>query len=272
MKTPAPDFNLEATLESGQVFGYVTPEPGVYEGVAAGVPARLRHENGFLHLDALNGVPLPSEGAIRSYFDLDRDLSPVYAHLAADERLARVRETLKGLRIIRQEPWEAFAGFVISANNNVKRIRLIWRNLAAHFSGSAIFPTPGEVAESDDATLRKLGLGYRAPYLLESARRIDARPEAFDAIAALEYDAAKAALVEYPGVGPKVADCILLHGFQRYDAFPVDVWILRAIRKAYFRGRRLSEKKACAFGRKRWGSLCGYVQQYIFHGVKNEFL
>lgn len=272
MKTSAPDFDLGLTLESGQVFGFISPEPGVYEGVVSGAPARVRLENGTLRLDPLSTRPLPSEAAIRRYFDLDRDLTPVYEHLAADDRLARVHDSLKGLRVIRQEPWDAFAGFILSANNNVKRIQLIWRSLSAHFTRSDIFPSAAAIAGSDDTTLRKLGLGYRAPYLLESARRVHSDPAAFAAIAGLEYEEAKAALVEYPGVGPKVADCVLLYGFHRLDAFPVDVWILRAIRKTYFRGRRISEKKAHAFGRKRWGSLCGYVQQYIFHGVKNEFL
>jgi len=272
VKIAAPDFNLEATLNSGQVFGYVQASAGVYEGAAAGEHVRIYTDRGFLHVEAINGAALPSAENVVRYFDLARDLAPVYAHLSADERLWPVRKMFKGLRIIHQEPWEAFAGFVISANNNVKRIRLIWRSLSTHFTRSVHFPTAAQIAASDEKTLRKLGLGYRASFLLKSARRIASDPAGFAAIRLLPYDAAKKKLIEYPGVGPKVADCILLHGFQRYEAFPVDVWILRAVRKIYFRGRRINEQKACAFGQKRWGAMCGYVQQYLFHGVKNAFL
>ena len=271
MKLFAPDFNLEATLGSGQVFGFVQREGGVYEGTLNNFPLRLRQNGDLLYVEAEAQKGLAH--SIRHYFDLNRDLSPVYGLLRQDERLAETLKRFKGLRLIRQDAWEAFACFIISSNNNIKRIQGIWHNLVKHFSnGELTFPRPEKLALSDESVLRKLGLGYRAPFLLAAAQFAFRHPLDLQFLRKAPYPEAKAKLMELPGIGTKVADCILLYGFQKYEAFPVDVWVLRVMRKLYFRNRLVPERKVMEFGRKRWGLLAGYIQQYLFHGARSGVL
>lgn len=265
---PADDFDLEATLNSGQVFGFVRDGGGAYEGVLAGRIVRLFQRG--THLRVGSDISRKQiELLIRDYFDLERDLTPVYQALRSEERLSPVLNSLKGLRLIRQDGWEALACFIISSNNNVKRIQGIWRRLARHFHpGQNVFPQFHEIAESGETLLRRLGLGYRAPYLFRTAQLISRNREILRFVQTASYPEAKMRLMELPGIGSKVADCVLLYGFQKYEAFPVDVWVFRAMKKLYFRNRSVNERKVMEFGQKRWGPLAGYVQQYIFHGAR----
>ena len=258
MKIHAPDLNLEATLESGQVFGFTKDTQNGYQGLLEGRPVRFFQNKN--ELSVIGGHL--SEKRVRDYFDLDRDLSPVYRILSSDEKLVPAHEALKGLRLIRQDPWEALVCFIISSNNNVKRIQHIWKNLLGHFGG---FPKPAEIAQSHERILRQLGLGYRAPFLQRSAQFVSTNPACLEAIRQSPYEEAVRRVIAFPGIGPKVADCVLLYGFHKLEAFPVDVWILRAVRKLYFNNRKVSEERVHAFGQKRWAENAGYVQQYIFH-------
>lgn len=264
------DFNLDATLESGQVFGFRADGRGGYEGEVGGVRTTLRAERGCVRLEGEG--PLPDRAAVAAFFDLERDLSPVYAALEADECL-RPALALKGLRLIRQDAWEALAGFILSSNNNVKRIQGIWKNLRerlgeADAAGRKRFPSPSRLAFAHERLLRELGLGYRAPFLSRTALFVASNPACLAHIRACPYEEAKERVLSFPGIGEKVADCALLYGFQKYEAFPVDVWIARAMRKLYFRNRSVSEARVRAFGQKRWGAQAGYVQQYVFHGAR----
>ncbi|HTL69936.1 MAG TPA: DNA glycosylase [Candidatus Eisenbacteria bacterium] len=259
------DFNLDATLDSGQVFGFVR-EPDGWSGRIGGQPVRLAHERGRLRAEGA-----VTQEALRLYFDLDRDLGPLYAHLEGDARLLPALEKYRGLRLIRQDPWEALACFILSSNNNVKRIRHIWRNLSSRLGGGG-FPSAAAVARVHERTLRELGLGYRAPFLSRSAQFVAASPASLSHIRETAYGEARERVLAFPGIGPKVADCVLLYGFQKYEAFPVDVWILRVMRKLYFSGRRVSPERVRFFAAKRWGSHAGYLQQYLFHGVRTGIL
>ena len=264
---PVADFNLEATLDSGQVFGFQKKADRIYHGVLWKQSIQFQQIHGLLTVKG--DVRKVSAAQIRDYFDLDRDLEAVYRILQSERCLAPAFLNYKGLRLIRQDSWEALAGFIVSSNNNVKRIQHIWRNLSKHFGG---FPSPEKLARSHERILRQLGLGYRAPFLLRTAQFLSTSPDYLDWLRSLSYAEAKERVLAFPGIGEKVADCVLLYGFQKYEAFPVDVWILRSMRKHYFRNRKVSEKKILNFGQKRWGQYAGYVQQYLFHSAKNGIL
>ena len=265
------DFDLEATLESGQVFGFRRNEDGAFEGVISGCHVTLHQQSGTLRVEAKG--PNLGEVDVRFYFDLDRDLSPVYDILGREEPLCSLPYALEGLRVIRQDPWESLAGFILSANNNIKRVQGIWRNLSLEFSnGSFRFPSARDIAGTREIVLRRLGLGYRAPFLLDTARLIAADPGTFHRLRDCRYDDAKLQLVHYPGVGAKIADCVLLFGFQKYEAFPLDVWVWRAMRKLYFRNRKVPKEKVRAFARTRWGGWAGYIQQYLYHGARKGLI
>ncbi len=264
MRLPVEDFNLEATLDSGQVFGFKKNGDKVYEGVIAGHPVKLWQTKNQLHTE--NGFP---KKKLIHFFDLGRDLQPIYDILRSDVPLAPAGEALKGLRLIRQDPWEALACFILSSNNNVKRIQGIWKNLSEFFNKDTLtFPSSSQIASSHEKILRALGLGYRAPFLLNTAQFVSKNPKYLQWIREAEYAEAKRRVLAFPGIGEKVADCVLLYGFQKQEAFPVDVWILRVMRKLYFKNRKISEDKARQFGMKRWGKNAGYIQQYLFHGAR----
>lgn len=257
MEIEVREFNLSATLESGQVFGFTKIGEKRYRGILLNAEVELEESSNRVRVECFNRRI--SAEKLKDYFDLERDLRPVYGTLKTDRIFC---EEIRGLRIIRQNPWEALASFIISSNNNIKRIQLIWNNLCRL---TGCFPNPNETAELSELKLRELGLGYRAPYLLKTARRIASEPTFLPRIYELDYMEAKEKLMELDGVGRKVADCVLLFGFQKYEAFPVDVWIARIMRKIYFNERNVSELKIAEFARKRWGNLAGYVQQYLFH-------
>lgn len=268
MKVHAPDFNLEVTLDSAQVFGFTKKEDGIYEGVMNHKLVRVWQKDADLHVEGES-----SKKVIESYFDLTRDMTDTYKMLQADKRLIKPFEIFKGLRIIRQNGWEALAGFIISANNNFKRIQLIWKNLSRELGHDDYnFPSAEQIAASSEKKLRELGLGYRAPYLFKTAKFVAENPEVLDRIQSSGYEEAKELMMAFPGVGEKVADCVLLYGFQKYEAFPVDVWIHRIVCKLYFRNRKMTERKVAEFGRKRWKNQAGFVQQFLFHGARTGIL
>lgn len=268
MRINAPGLHLQATLESGQAFGYTRQDDGAYRGVLRGKLVTLRQRPGALIVD---GPALPKPEQVRDYFDLERDLGTVYAYLESDPRLHPTLSAYRGLRLIRQDPWEALACFILSSNNNVKRIQLTHERLCARLGGG-VFPAAALVARSHERLLRELGLGYRAPFLQRTATYIANNPHALESLRTADFNAARELVSRYPGIGPKVADCVLLYGFARYEAFPVDVWILRVMRSLYFRRRRVSEQRVYREAQKRWGKWAGYVQQYLFHGARTGVL
>lgn len=261
------DFNLEATLDSGQVFGFVKLNEKIYEGLLYGYPVKLWQTANTFHIESK--IP---KSKIIEYFDLERDLRPIYRIMEEDPKLALIPTKLKGLRLIQQDHWEALACFIISSNNNVKRIQHIWKNLSKLSNSKQSFPRAHEIARVHERTLRELGLGYRAPFLSRTAQFISKNDLALDAIHEADYDEARQRVMQFPGIGPKVADCVLLYGFQKYEAFPVDVWILRVMRKLYFKNRKVSEEKIRQFGMRRWGLNAGYIQQYLFHGARTGMI
>ena len=264
---PVSDFHLQATLECGQVFGFTPDAGGRYEGVLLGHPVKLHQKDDILNVE--NGRSALTEGIVRDYFDLDADLKEVYSIIQSEGPLGKSLESYRGLRLIRQDHWEALACFIISSNNNVKRIMGIYRNLTVRFGG---FPTPSQIARSHESVLRELGLGYRAPFLWSTAVFLSNNPDYLKTIRDSEYEEARERVISFPGIGPKVADCVLLYGFHKLEAFPVDVWILRAMRRLYFRNRSVSEARIREFGMKRWKENAGYVQQYLFHSARTGSL
>jgi N-glycosylase/DNA lyase len=256
------DFNLDATLDSGQVFGFRKSEDGAWRGRVYGREVAMRQTKTTLTAEGTDAV------ALAAFFDLERDLTPVYRILREDPLLRPAFRAYRGLRLIRQDSWEALACFILSSNNNVKRIQQIRNNLAARLGEGGAFPTARQITRSHERTLREIGLGYRAPFLQRTALFVAANPQSLDCVREAGYEEAKSRVLAFPGIGEKVADCVLLYGFQKYESFPVDVWILRIVRKLYFKNRRVSEEKVRRFGQKKWGMHAGYVQQYLFHGVR----
>ena len=261
-------FDLERSCTCGQAFRWLPSDDGGYCGVVMGRFAELT-QNG----DCLTIQPCGPEdlGFWISYLDLERDYRPIEAVLSGNERLEECLCASGGIRIFRQEPFETLISFILSANNNVARIsgtvEAISRRCGMLLTGGRhAFPTPEELCAMSEEELRACGAGYRAPFILASARRI-ADGFCLESLRQEPTERARAALMELPGVGPKVADCVLLFSLGHCAAFPMDVWMKRAVR--VFLGGGVEPEKARVQGWiDSFGQNAGIVQQYIFYYMR----
>ncbi|OYT69758.1 MAG: hypothetical protein CFK52_13065 [Chloracidobacterium sp. CP2_5A] len=280
------DFDPDLTLRGGQAFRW-TVEPDsngqtAYRGVVEDMTLLVAPAAGQWQARLLNHPPTPPRLArLRDYFDLDRDYAA--ARQALLERVERVAplarlsgeiERARGLRILRQPWFETLVAFVISANNHLPRIRQIINVISLKFgqplgSGDYAFPTPEALAAVAPATLRgECRVGYRDRYLCQLAQRIARERLAWEQAATRPTLELRQALQTLPGVGPKVAECVLLFGFHRWEAFPIDVWVRRAMTGALVApapdGRPPADRQIAAAAAARFGPLAGLAQQYLF--------
>lgn len=272
-----PDFDLTATLESGQVFHWNTRSDGSWSGLIDRTPIRIRQQNDAQFEISLPGnSPSLSPGELTSlvsyYFSLDHSLDDIYASFPVDRVLNDALQRCRGLRIIRQPRWECLATFITSPMKRVDHIRQMSLSLrrcfGASVEGSEIPAYPGfrilsQVGEED---LRSCGLGFRARNLLGTARLLADGRFDLNKVASLETEPARQYLCTLPGVGRKVANCVLLFAFGRLDAVPVDVWIGRILKTRYLsRRRKWAPEDMEAFSISHFGKFAGYAQQYLFH-------
>ena len=203
----------------------------------------------------------------RHYFDLDRRYAQIESRFSGNAVLAKTLSCARGLRLLNQQPFEVLISFIISANNNMGRIRNSIEALARRV-GEPVeaeyhsFPEPQALCQLSAGALRECGLGYRAPYVHDTAKRVT---EGFDlqALYELPYREAKSRLMELKGVGAKVADCILLFAYNKKEAFPVDVWMKRVL-KALYGFVPKNDGEVEAFAREQFGGHAGIAQQYLF--------
>ncbi len=263
-------LDLKASFTCGQCFRWQPGQEASWLGIAHGRAVSIRREEGSLYI-----WPVPAEdGPLwADYFDFGREYAAIENQLLEDERLRPVFGAARGIRIFRQEPFETLISFIISANNNIPRIRGIVERLCALagepiIEGGYAFPTAPALAALEEGALRGIGAGYRAPFILSSARRV---AEGFDleALRALPLAEARKALCTLPGVGPKVADCVALFSLGHTAAFPMDVWMKRAVKAMLFNGQEASPKQL-AQAIDALGEDAGILQQYIFHYARQN--
>lgn len=253
-------FDLALTLECGQAFRWRNTEDGAFEGVAKGKYLKIRQEGKTLIF--YDTTEDEFKNIWFDYFDLGRDYSEIINRTACDKRLAPMTKLGGGIRILRQDPWEALCSFIISQNNNIPRIKGIIERLCQCFGdkikGGYTFPSPQKLAELSVDDLAPLKSGFRAKYILDAAKKCSENLN-LDEIKSADFFSAKEALMTINGVGPKVADCTLLYGMGFTQAFPMDVWMKRAM-KIFFNDEFPQELNDCA----------GIIQQYIFHYARTE--
>ncbi len=266
----APPYHLERTLLSGQCFRWTVTADGA-KGVVDGTVAIVtqRPEGLFVQWDG----PPGSRPRILRHLGADEPLAGIEAALARDRVIRRLLPHTSGIALMRQDPWECLVSYVISAFNNIPKIRQSVQRLSRRFgeqiaAGDWAFPSPERLACARMDDLRACILGYRAPYV-RALSRVVARGE-FDLAATgrLPHDDARKALIDLPGVGEKVADCVLLFALGHHEAFPVDVWVQRAVERWYCGGRSKTPRTIRAWARDRFGPLAGYTQQHLFAGAR----
>lgn len=264
-----PDFDLSLSIGCGQVFGWEWDGEWCI-GMIGGSAVALKQAGDEIHYI--------SEGAasaenIRAYLGLNDNYGRIMRSIARDDFMKKAVRAGRGLRILKQDPWPCLGSYILSSNNRVGRIQSLVMEISmrmgkAHSVGRRqvfAFPESDILAACHERDIRSCGAGFRSPYLNESARMIAAGEVDLDRVADLHYDEAKDTLKRLPGVGEKVADCVLLFAFSKGEAFPVDVWIKRAVERVYFGSRDLKVREIHEFARSHFGKYAGYAQEYIYH-------
>ncbi len=260
-------FDLDLTLSCGQVFRWERDATGVWSGIVGDSLIRISQQ----------GRSLTFEGAdtrfIRTYFQLDEDLPGIISSIDRDPLVHAAISRCQGLRIVRQPAWECLASYIIATCANIpgirRRISLLCRCFGDRVGGDCgewyTFPTAASIAYSEPCRIAECRLGYRAPYLKETAKAIAEDRGWEERIPGLCYEDARRDLMRLKGVGRKVADCVLLFAFGKEEAFPVDVWIQRILQTRYPGGEALRTYDQCSrFGRSHYGRYAGYAQEYLF--------
>ena len=250
-----PDFNLDETLDCGQAFRWVRTDERTYSGYYVDRYLEITDignntfilkntsEDDFLNIWA-------------DYFDLQTDYDYLKKKFSQDKILSQACSFAGGIRLLRQDTWETLCSFIISQNNNIPRIKGIITRLCEKYNG---FPTADMLACETVESLGFLRSGFRAKYILDAANKVADGVVDLDQLKHAELGQARNSLMSIKGVGPKVADCVLLFGMYRTEAFPVDVWIKRVMKCFFPDGM-----PECAYGYE------GIAQQYLFHYARNN--
>ena len=248
-------LDLAETLDCGQAFRWKETENGRWYGIAHGKEIELSLTNGTLTLH--NTTQEDFENIWQHYLDLNRDYAAIENVIINDKTLTEMYNLCNGVRVLNQEPWETLCSFIISQNNNIKRIKGIIERLCVTYGEKLqkgySFPSADKIASLTVEDLAPLRCGFRAKYILDAAKKVASGEIDFDYVRGLPIDEARNELTKIYGVGTKVADCTLLFGLGFAEAFPKDVWIKRAMPLLFPNGL----PNGCR-------GIEGIIQQYIF--------
>ena len=266
----ARDFDLEKTLNCGQVFHWEKSGAG-FMGAIGDKAAYVEQRGDQLDFAGTSAT------TIANYFSLDHPLANICRSFPRDPGMTAARDFCKGLRIIRQPRWECLATFICSSMKQVAHIRQMSLALRKRFGAEKMvggthvytFPSAERLGRTGEQELRECALGYRAKNLLATARRVAHGEADLDAWSKLADEELRERLCELPGVGAKVANCVMLFAYERLRAFPIDVWIERVLRQQYFPGKRkVTAQQLREFCDRYFGEHGGYAQQYLFHHAR----
>jgi len=266
------DFNATHIFECGQCFRWGKEPDDSYTGVAFGKVINVKSWEEKKEVRILNTTIQEFYDIWFEYFDLGRDYGDIKRKLSEDMVMRKAIEYGSGIRILKQDPWEILLSFIISANN---RIPMIARSigLLSQMYGKPIeyngktyysFPTIEELAKAELEDISKCRAGFRCKYIFEAVKMVSEGIIDLDYIKSLEEDEARKELMRVPGVGAKVADCIMLFSMEKYGTYPVDVWIKR-ITEYFYLHKDVSIKEIRQFARDKFGTLAGFAQQYLFY-------
>ena len=261
------NFDIEAIFTCGQCFRFEKESDKSFTAVALGRVINLSANGDKITFS--NTTKEEFDSVWKNYFDMERDYEGIVSCLSKNAVLADSVEFGKGIRILRQPFFECMLSFIISANNNIPRIQKIINKLSEIY-GEKIkygdreyyaFPTPEALGGIKEEDLSPLRCGYRAKYIVNAVNQYLGGEICEEEIALLPYDEARKRLMKISGVGPKVADCILLFSFGRFEVFPTDVWVKRVMGELF----GCDEKNATKMGMELFGEYAGIAQQYLFY-------
>jgi len=279
--SPSYPFNLDFTLGCGQAFRWDKHGEWWY-GVVRGKVFKIRQVKNNLEFQNADA------DFIKKYFGLYDDLPEIFSQITKDKHIKAAVKNFKGLRILRQDPWECLISYICATYKNIPAIKQMLFNISKKLGNKTVFdgldfytfPTPAKLRGVHRKELAECGLGYRARYISETANMIRENDYEFENLRNMSYKKARKELFTFPGVGLKVADCVLLFSIGKLEAFPVDIWIKRVILKYYasylpcefvmkiYSKNSLTNseyERLNLFGRKYFGNYAGYAQEYLYH-------
>lgn len=274
-------FEPKHIFECGQCFRWNIEDDGSYTGVVKNNVLNVKKEENSIIIKGMCEDNL--EELCKDYFDLDTDYQKIKNKLSKLDNNLRVSIKYgKGIRILKQDIWEALISFIISANNNIPRIKGIIERISKQYGEEIIwdnkkyytFPNPEQLSNASVSDLRKLGLGFRDVRVFETCRLINQNIISIEELETIKnIDELKEQLLRFPGVGPKVADCIMLFSMKKLKVFPIDVWVKRVmtelygdeIRKLKNTNTIISNKQILEYAQQYFGNLAGVAQQYLFY-------
>lgn len=291
-------FNLDFTLASGQAFRWERRGEWWY-GVVSGGVLKVRQEGESLR--CASGADSIDSQFVRGYFRLDDDIEAILDSIMKDEVMAQAVQRFYGLRLLKQEPWECLASFALATNSNIPRIVKMVSAVSTAFGERVVFegdefrsfPKAEAIADASLEALRSCGLGYRTPFLRHIAASVADGKVDLTELRLQDYDSARGILLKEAlgekallGVGPKVADCVLLYSCGKNEAFPIDVWVARALADQYARlfpkelRAKLGSKSKARLGRRdydevskvvreHYGRYAGYAQLYLYMSARS---
>ena len=283
-------FNLTHTLDCGQLFRWEKLGDWWY-GVVSDRIVKIKQTNEELIFQFFPETK--NHGFIENYLRLDDNLINIFSQINKDEYIRRAIDLFCGLRISRQEPWECLISYICATFKGIPAIKKMIYNLSRCFGEKLTFdghdfytfPKPNQLAQTSLKNLKNCGLGFRAERVLETARLVDNGKLDLKLLKKLEYHDVKRELLLLPGVGQKVADCVLLFSLEKLEAFPIDVWIKRATTNMYSKYfessfiERVANKGSISlkeyetigsFAREYFGNYAGYAQEYLFHFLRTQ--
>ena len=269
-------FEPKHIFECGQCFRWNKQDDGSYTGVFGNNILNVKKiNNDIIFCGNLDGN---IKEICRKYFDLDTDYNKIKEELSKiDENVKTSIKYGEGIRILKQDKWETLISFIISANNNIPRIKKIIEKLSQKYGKEIMwnekkyytFPTPEELSKATIEDLRNLGLGFRDKRVYETTKMIVNNEISLDTIEKIEdSNLLREELNKFPGVGDKVADCIVLFSMRRFDVFPVDVWVRRVMNELYIKNKdetKIKKEDIRKLAEKKYSNLAGIAQQYLFY-------
>ena len=277
-------FNLTHIFECGQCFRWNKNEDGSYTGVVRENVVNIKIVNDEIFVESFGNEDL--RGLFNFYFDMDRDYDGIKDELRKiDENMEKSIKYGDGIRLLNQDLWETIISFIISANNNIPRIKGIIERISKRFGNKIewkgieyyTFPTPSQLSKASVEDLRNLGLGFRDVRVFETTQMVVNGDIDFEKLHnEKDTQVVRDELLKLPGVGPKVADCILLFStLKRLDVFPIDVWVRRVMNELYIHNEdenKVDKKLVLSMANQKFGDLQGIAQQYLFYWKRGRFL
>ena len=272
-------FNLKYTLECGQCFRWKKIDEDYYIGIIKDRVIKIKQDKNKLFVLSNNYSNL--EKVVREYFELDKDYKIIEERISkVDEYVEKAVKNTSGLRHLKQDFFEIIISYILSANNNIPSISKSVNEISKRygkeieFEGEKyyLFPRPEELKKVTIDEYRECGVGFRDKYIYNTVRKINNGEINLETMQEMDTLTLRNLLLTLMGIGPKVADCILLFSCSRQEVFPIDVWVERVMKKLYFDDKDVSKKEILKYADEKFGKDAGIIQQHLFYNIRENLI